>query len=123
MFNTTKIYTQSVKHGDVDLHDYLLTTNNVPLLLNFTYRGDPKCNKLTKPLYKLLNFKIAKKVNLVDVECDEPENRDLLVTYGVRLIPSVVAVRSQLIADVYLPDVETLDERQLEEWINSIAVD
>lgn len=83
VYNTTRVFFQLVKNGDGELHDYLLSAGKVPILLNFTYRGDPDCNKLTGPLYDLLNHKIKKKVYLVDVECDEPANRDLMVTYGV----------------------------------------
>mgnify|MGYP004719057989 FL=1 len=85
---TTKIYPQAVKYGDSDLHDYLLASGKIPILLNFTMRGDDYCNKISRQLYDLLNYDIQKKVNLVDVECDEPGNTDLMLTYGVNIFSS-----------------------------------
>lgn len=54
-----------------------------PLLLNFTFRGDPKSDKLTGPLIRIVSEETDFQVSAVDIEADEEDTRDLLLRYSV----------------------------------------
>jgi thioredoxin-like negative regulator of GroEL len=108
-----------------ELEDLLLIKR--PILLNFTIRGDPYCNKVTGALQRIIAYETDKRVNMVDVECDEPGTRDLLPRFGVKNIPSVVAVRKGLPVSKYVdqglldnPDSE-VDWQKLKQWIEENA--
>lgn len=86
-----------------ELDDLLLIKR--PLLLNFTIRGDPYCNKVTGALQRIIAYETDKKVNMVDIETDEPGTKALISRFGVKNIPSVVAVKKQL------PEAWYIDEK------------
>jgi hypothetical protein len=73
-----------------------------PLLMNFTIRGDPYCNKVTGALQRIVAYETDKKVNMVDIEADFPETRDLVPRFGVKNIPTIVAVRKTFPVDYYV---------------------
>lgn len=111
-----------------ELHDLVLFKE--PLLLNFTYQGDKKCNKLTQALFDILaykeNYPLDSKrnpVNLANLSCDMPGVRDLMLTYGINRVPSVVCLHRQIPVDKYIPrNLEAgVDEQELKNWIQSIA--
>lgn len=54
-----------------------------PLLANFTYRGDPKSDKLTGVLNRIVSEETDYRISAVDIEADEPTTRDLLLRYSV----------------------------------------
>lgn len=83
-----------------ELDSYLLIKR--PVLLNFTVRGDPYCNKVTGALQRIVAYETDKKINMVDIESDYPETRDLIPRFGVRNIPTVVAVRKTFPVDSYV---------------------
>lgn len=94
-----------------------------PLLLNFTVRGDPYCNKVTGALQRIVAYETDKKINMVDIETDQPDTKDLLPRFGVKTIPTIVSVRKTLPVDQYVdqnlldnPDGE-VDWIKLKEWI------
>lgn len=110
-----------------ELDDLLLIKR--PLLLNFTIRGDPYCNKITGALQRIVAYETDKKINMVDIECDEQGTKDLLPRFGVNNIPTVVAVRKTLPVDKYvdenlLNDPENeIDWIKLKNWIEKNADD
>lgn len=87
-----------------------------PLLLNFTIRGDPYCNKVTGALQRIVAYETDKKVNMVDIEADFPETRDLVPRFGVRNVPTIVAVRKTFPVDYYV-DTNLLNDPEGEpDW-------
>ncbi|KAH3670301.1 hypothetical protein WICMUC_004870 [Wickerhamomyces mucosus] len=98
-----------------------------PLLLNFTVRGDPYCNKVTGALQRIVAYETDKKVNMVDIEVDEPGTKDILPRFGVKNIPTIVAVRKTLPVDNYvdqnlLNDPESeIDWEKLKKFIENNA--
>lgn len=57
-----------------------------PLLANFTYRGDPRSDKLTGALNRIVADETEFRISLVDIEADEPDIRDLMLRYSVCLL-------------------------------------
>lgn len=115
---------------NAEIQDVVLT--KAPLLLNFTYQGDKNCNRLTQALFDLLSD--AKKypldsskypVELANVACDSPEARELMLTYGVSKVPSVVCLKKQIPIDLYVPgDISSgFNEEHLSDWIKRIAAE
>lgn len=108
-----------------ELHPVLI--QKLPLLLNFTVRGNEQCNKLTGALQRIVSLETDKRVNMVDIEADEPGTLDLLTEYRVTEIPTVVLLRKQLIVDHYtVPDLmkntsSEVDWIKLKDWIESVA--
>lgn len=88
-----------------------------PLLLNFTVRGDPYCNKVTGALQRIVAYETDKRINMVDIEADFPETRDLVPRFGVRSIPTIVAVRKTFPVDYYV-DRKLMDDPEGEpDWL------
>lgn len=56
-----------------------------PLLANFTFRGDPKSDKLTGAFNRIVSEETEFRVSAVDVEADEQGTRELLVRYSVSI--------------------------------------
>ena len=111
-----------------ELHDVILFKE--PLLLNFTYQGDKKCNKLTQSLFDILAYKEnypldSKKnpVNLANISCDTPGARDMMLTYGINKVPSILCLHKQIPYDKYVPkDLEAgVNEKELKDWIAYVA--
>ncbi len=69
-----------------ELDSIIPLSNRIPLLLNFTYRGDKASDKTTGALQRIVGYETEKRINMVDVEVDEPEVRDILPDYAVRLL-------------------------------------
>ncbi|ODQ77868.1 hypothetical protein BABINDRAFT_168825 [Babjeviella inositovora NRRL Y-12698] len=101
-----RIYT-AVRESS-ELSNYLLFKE--PLVLNFTIRGNKKCNKLTQPLYDYVSEQTTKKINVVDIECDEVGTRELMQRYVVSDIPCLVVLKDQIPAGRYVDRNLTNDE-------------
>ncbi|CAK7896460.1 hypothetical protein CAAN1_04S06920 [[Candida] anglica] len=109
-----------------ELHDLLLFKE--PLVLNFTYMADPKSNKLTQALYNILGYKEryplnsnTNPVNLASISCDTPGGRDLMLTYGVNKVPSLVALHKQIPTARYVSKSDEIDEKDLSSWIAGVG--
>lgn len=98
-----------------ELSDLLLIKR--PLLLNFTVRGDSYCNKVTGALQRIIAYETDKRINMVDIEVDEPGTKDLLPRFGVKDIPCVVAVRKTLPADWYVDEKLKADPTGEIDWL------
>lgn len=107
-----------------ELGTLLLTKD--PLLLNFTFPGDPECNKVTQSLFDILGdskrypLDITKLVELANIACDSAGGRELQHTYAVGKIPSIVLLKKQMVADRFVPTSTTNVANELTEWIKSI---
>ncbi|KAI0462070.1 hypothetical protein LJB42_004675 [Komagataella kurtzmanii] len=108
-----------------ELHPYLI--QKPPLLLNFVYRGETASNKLTGVLQRIVSLETEKSVNMVDIEADETANHQLLSTYMVTKIPTVVALKKQLPVSQYC-DLELIDNKdkevdweELKKWVEEVA--
>ncbi|ODV66342.1 hypothetical protein HYPBUDRAFT_140547 [Hyphopichia burtonii NRRL Y-1933] len=106
-----------------ELHNHLLF--KYPLILNFTYPGDKNCNKLTKPLFDVLSD--SKKypsnspaVGLVNISCDTEGGRDIMSTYAINKVPTLLLLQKQMPTDKFQPNLDTFKESDLIEWIKSI---
>lgn len=120
---TTRIFPTAIKNGLDELNTYLLALGEIPLILQFTIRGNAKYNPITKEVYRILNFDVTKKINLVDVDIDEPKNDDVLLTYGIKDIPTLVCVEKELIKSKFVPNSgEDFNKSNLKDWINSMAI-
>ncbi|ODV97024.1 hypothetical protein PACTADRAFT_32521 [Pachysolen tannophilus NRRL Y-2460] len=97
---------------------YPILMQKPPLLLNFTYRRNPECDKLTGALQRIVALETDKKINLVDIEASEPGTRELMLEYRVDHVPMVVALRKQLIVDSYIDKNLTQDPNKEVDWIN-----
>ncbi|SCU98756.1 LADA_0H15170g1_1 [Lachancea dasiensis] len=108
--------------SDNELEDTLRANNRNPLIFNFTVRGDAKCNELTGALNRIVLLETDKKVNIADVETDYLEVRDSMLRYGVKHVPTLIAVRKTFLVDSYVGDkgkpVNWLD---LKKWIEKNA--
>ncbi|SCU90629.1 LAME_0E09362g1_1 [Lachancea meyersii CBS 8951] len=108
--------------SDEELEDTLRANNRTPLIFNFTVRGDSKCNELTGALNRIVLLETDKKVNIADVETDYMEVRSSMLRYGVKHVPTLVAVRKTFLVDSYVRDgdkpVNWLD---LKKWIEKNA--
>lgn len=105
-----------------ELQDLILIKH--PLILNFTVSGDPRCNKLTSILFDVLANKDKYpldtfEVHLANITCDEPEAKDLMLTYGVNKIPSLVKLEKQLPVDSFVPNVDSVSEETIQEWLKT----
>lgn len=106
-----------------ELHNILLFKE--PLLLHFTYPGDSKANKLTSSLFNVLSDKALYPldsnkypVNLVNIACDSAGGRDILMTYGIGTVPSILLLKKQTPVDKYEPkSLEKYSESDLIEWL------
>ncbi|ESW98309.1 hypothetical protein HPODL_05240 [Ogataea parapolymorpha DL-1] len=102
-----------------------------PLLMNFVFRGDTASNKQTGALQRILTYDIddSKLVSMVDVECDEPGNKGLLLDYQVTRIPSIVCLRNQIAQGTFVDDklIENpegeVDYERLKKWVESQAAE
>lgn len=110
--------------SSTELGTLLLTKD--PLLLNFTFPGDPKCNKVTQALYDILSnanqypLDSSKPVELASIACDSPGGRELQHTYAVGKIPTVVLLKKQMVADRFVPTSTSRVGDELKEWIKTI---
>jgi hypothetical protein len=105
-----------------DLSSYTLFKQ--PTLLNFSM-SDPKCNNITQALFDVLSNKDRfpngnQQLNLVNILCDTQGGRDLMNTYAVHKIPTVVLLKNQLVQDSFIPNLDTFTEQDLTEWIKTI---
>lgn len=107
-----------------ELGSLLLTKD--PLLLNFTFPGDPECNKLTQALFdtlsdsKLYPLEILKPVELASIAVDSAGGRELQQTYAVGKIPTVVLLKKQMVEDRFVPTSTDKVGDELRAWIKSI---
>ncbi|KAH3684799.1 hypothetical protein WICPIJ_004228 [Wickerhamomyces pijperi] len=103
--------------NESELSDLLLIKR--PLLMNFTVRGDPYCNKVTGALQRIITFEMEetkKKINVVDVEVDDPGTKELLLRFGVKNIPTVVCARKTLPVDWYVDEKLLKDPKAEVDW-------
>lgn len=84
-----------------ELGPYLL--DHDPLVLNFTVRGDVKCNEVTQPLYDHVASSTPKRINVVDVETDEIGTRELMQRYLVLNVPELVVLHNQIVVARWTP--------------------
>lgn len=103
-----------------------LVLTKEPLLLNFTLPGDENCNKVTGALFDILaNSKkypldSSKPVGLANIACDSAGGRELMLTYAVSKLPSVVLLKKQMVYDRFVPgNLNTVGD-ELIEWIKGI---
>lgn len=109
-----------------ELQNYLLFKE--PLLLNFTIQADPKCNNLTQSMFDILanesKYPLDSHkwpVNLLNITCDSLEAKDLMLTYGVNNIPTIVCLKKQIPVGQYeVKDALSIDETDLLNWIKSL---
>lgn len=103
-----------------------LVLTKEPLLLNFTLPGDEKCNKLTGALFDILSDRkkypldVSKSVGLANISCDSAGGRELLSTYAVGNVPTVVLLKNQMVSDRFTPVHLDRVGDELTEWIKSI---
>lgn len=110
--------------SDNELDETLLANNRTPLILNFTVRGDETCNKLTGALNRIVLLETDKRVNIADVETDFMDTRNSMLRFGVKQIPTLVAVRKTFPTDSYcVPDLarSQVDWAALKRWIEKNA--
>lgn len=106
--------------SDDELDDTLRANNRTPLILNFTVRGDETCNKLTGALNRIVLLETDKRVNIADVETDFMQTRNSMMRFGVKQIPTLVAVRKTFPTDLYtVPNLATspVNWGELKRWI------
>lgn len=103
-----------------------LVLTKEPLLLNFTFPGDPKCNQLTQALFDILSdssrypLPVDKPVALANIACDGPGGKDLQQQYVVNKIPTVVLLKKQMLEDRFVPSQNGPVSDQLALWIKNI---
>lgn len=106
-----------------ELHDILLFRE--PLILNFTYMSDPRCNKLTQAVYDVLankdQYPLDKPVALASIQSDTEGGRELMLTYGVNKVPSLVALHKQMPQGRYLWKGDEVNKAELSAWIKTVA--
>lgn len=119
-----RLYNDYVSSAN-ELHNYLLIKQ--PLLLNFTVQADPQYNVSTKLLFDILANKEKYPldsdvfpVHLVNITCDSLEAKDLMLTYGVNKLPTLVRLFKQLPVDYYVPKGNEFKEAELVEWLKNI---
>lgn len=105
-----------------ELHDLLLFKE--PLILNFTIMADPRANKLTQALYDILGsasiYPLDSKkhpCNMVSISSDTDGGREMMLTYGVNKIPSVVSLHKQIPNGRYVMKGDKVDHEGLRQWI------
>lgn len=95
-------------------------------MLNFTFPGDPPCNKVTQALFDILSdanqypLDISKKVELASIACDSAGGRELQHTYAVGNVPTVVLLKKQMVADRFVPSSTNAVKEELKQWIRNI---
>lgn len=96
-----------------------------PLLLNFTYPGVAKSNEVSqlvfdvlskKELYPLDSTKFP--VNLANIACDSEGGRELLQTYAVGTVPTLLLLKKQMPADQFVVKGE-FKQQMLVEWLRA----
>lgn len=111
-----------------ELQDIVLTKD--PLFLNFTYQGDQVCNKLTLALFDKLAYREkcpldskAPSVELANIACDSLETRDLMLTYAVSEVPTIVCLYHQIPIGRYTPSnlKSGVNNTELDSWIKDMA--
>ncbi|SCW01673.1 LAFE_0E04786g1_1 [Lachancea fermentati] len=110
--------------SDAELDDTLRFNNRSPLILNFTVRGNDTCNKLTGALNRIVLLETDKRVNIADVETDYLETRDSMLRFGVKQVPTLVAVRKTFPVDHYtVPELTNtqVNWQDLKRWIEKNA--
>ncbi|SCU97844.1 LAFA_0G13674g1_1 [Lachancea sp. 'fantastica'] len=108
--------------SDAELEDTLRANNRAPLILNFTVRGNAQCNQLTGALNRIVLLETDKKVNIADVETDYMEVRDSMLRYGVKHVPTLVAVRKTFLVDSYVENSgKSVNWLDLKRWIEKNA--
>lgn len=105
-----------------ELQDLILVKH--PLILNFTIQGDHNCNKLTSILFDVLSNKDKYplgdfEVHLANITCDTSDTRDLMLSYGVNKIPSLVKLDKQLPSDSLVPNLDIINEEVVKDWLRS----
>lgn len=96
-----------------------------PLILNFTYPGDTECNKVTQELFDVLGdaskfpLDVSKPVDLANIACDGAGGRELMQTYAVSKIPTLVLLKKQMVADKFVPNTKNVGD-ELVLWVKSI---
>lgn len=97
-----------------------------PLLLNFTFPGDKDCNQVTQALFDILGdakkypLDLSKSVALANIACDASGGRELMSTYAVGKIPTVVLLKKQMVADRFVASSPQKAGDELVEFIKSI---
>lgn len=104
-----------------ELHDLLLFKE--PLILNFTIMAEERSNKLTLSLFQLLGYKEnypegSKPCNLASISSDSEDGREMMLTYGVNTLPSLVCLHNQIPVGRYNFKGEEVDEKELKAWIS-----
>lgn len=96
------------------------------LLLHFTVQADPQYNKSTELLFDILANKdkypldsYKYPVHLANISCDSFESKDLMLTYGVNKLPTLVRLHKQIPVDIYSPGKE-FNEDELLDWLKKI---
>lgn len=103
-----------------------LVLTKEPLLLNFTFPGDPKCNKVTGLLFDILSDRskyplpVEKLVSLANIACDGPGGKELQQTYAVGKIPTIVLLKKQMLVDLFVPLQSGNVSEELSQWIKNI---
>ncbi|EGV63933.1 hypothetical protein PSN45_003990 [Yamadazyma tenuis] len=105
-----------------ELNDLILVKH--PLILNFTVQADPNYNKLTSTLFDILSDKSKYplgdfEVHLANITCDSLEAKDIMMTYGVNKLPSLVRLEKQLVVDVISPNLDTVSDQTVIEWLKT----
>ncbi|CUM65478.1 uncharacterized protein PRCAT00003122001 [Priceomyces carsonii] len=104
-----------------ELHDIILAKE--PLILNFTY-ADPKSNRISQSLFDILadknKYPLDFPVNLANIWADTPGGRELMLTYVVGKIPTLVLLKKQILVDSYVPNSDNFREQDLRAWLSQI---
>lgn len=104
-----------------ELHDLILFKE--PLLLNFTY-SDKKINKVTQSLFDILADKLQYPlnfpINLANISADTEGGRELMLTYSVGKIPTLLLLKNQLPGEKYVPEVDNFYKQDLINWLSTI---
>ncbi|KAG0670493.1 hypothetical protein C6P41_001602 [Kluyveromyces marxianus] len=112
--------------NDNELNEVLMFNNRLPLILNFTVRGNETCNKLTGALNRIVLMETEKRINICDVETDFLDTREAMLRFGVTQIPTLVAVRKTFPVDSFVqPDLTSqyVNWFKLKAWIEKNADD
>lgn len=105
-----------------ELNDLILIKQ--PLILNFTVQANAKYNNLTSALFEVLSKKEKYplgdyQVHLANITCDSFEAKDIMMSFGVNKIPSLVRLEKQLVVDVISPDLNTVSEETIKDWLKT----
>jgi hypothetical protein len=100
-----------------ELEQLLILPN--PLLANFAIQNDPRSDQLSEYLTRIIKDSPAA-VSLVNIEAEEPGVRDLLSTYMIDKIPTVVAIKGGIPISRYVPVGEQVDFEKVKDWVSKI---